>query len=54
MQFKCLDCDSIVVNEELVFTCDTESRPYGEGFATEDVSECFCPYCNGTEIELIF
>lgn len=54
MQFKCLDCGSILEDEELTVTCIKESRPYGEGFAIEDISECRCPLCNSTEIELIF
>ena len=54
MQFKCLDCESIFEEEELIVTGSKESRPYGEGYATEDVGECFCPFCDSTEIELIF
>ena len=54
MQFKCLDCESIIEEEELIFAHYEQSHPYGEGFAIEDVSESFCPFCDSTAIELIF
>ncbi|MBR7100794.1 MAG: hypothetical protein IKC74_00750 [Clostridia bacterium] len=54
MQFKCLDCNSILEEEELTVSHEAQSHPYGEGFAIEDVSECFCPFCDSTEIEIIF
>ncbi len=54
LQFKCLDCESIIEEEELIFAHYEQSHPYGEGFAIEDVSESFCPFCDSTAIELIF
>jgi len=54
LQFKCLDCSSILEEEDICIAHETQFHPYGEGFAIEDVSECFCSVCGSTEIEIIF
>ena len=53
-EYKCLNCDSEIAEEDIVTECYTQSHPYGEGYACEDVCELSCPVCGSGRIRIIF
>ncbi|MBQ9743605.1 MAG: hypothetical protein IJW19_00590 [Clostridia bacterium] len=53
-EYKCLSCKTEISEEDIIERRYTQSHPYGEGHACEDVCELYCPVCDSGRIQIIF
>jgi len=53
-RYICNDCASDISEEEIVLDNYTQLQPYGEEYVEEEICEAYCPFCDSTNIEIIF